>query len=160
MVSADELRKALSFFATGVTVVATLEKGGKAHGMTANAVTSVSLDPPLVLVCVGHQRNTYRYIRQTGQFAINILERSQDEVAKYFALQEDERTGETPATFESSRRGTPRLQGAIGFIDCEVVGTHDYGDHTIFVGAVQDTSTQPGEPLLFYQSRLTQLGEA
>ena len=159
MVSAEQLREAMRRFVTGVTVVTTLEDGGGVHGMTANALTSVSLDPPLVLLCVGHQRNTYKCIQSTGRFAINVLEHSQADVAEYFALDDGERVADAPVAYEFTELGSPRVRGAISFMDCEVVASHVHGDHTIFLGAVKDTSTEIGKPLLFYKSRLITMEE-
>ena len=154
MVTGEDLRKAMSKFATGVTLIITLEEDGSVHAMTANAVTSISLDPPLVLVCVGNKRTTYRYIQLRGRYAINVLSRQQEEVASYFAKEEQYRTGDVPVRYVLTQRGTPMVEGCICFLDCEVVGAHDYGDHTIFVGEVKSSQSGAGEPLLFYESRL------
>ena len=100
-VSQEELRKAIGRFAAGVTVVATLKDRGKVHGMTANAVASVCLTLPLILVCIGHQRNTYRYIRRNGNFSINVLGRDQTDVAAYCASDERVSGGDAPAIYDS-----------------------------------------------------------
>ncbi len=82
MVSKDDFRKCMAQFATGVTVVTTLDDDKKVHGMSANSFTSVCLDPPLVLVCVAHNTNTYRYVESTGKFGINILGAEQEAIGR------------------------------------------------------------------------------
>ena len=154
IVTGEGMRKAMSKFATGVTLITTMEESGSAHAMTANAVTAISLEPPLVLVCVGTGRNTHRYIQSRGRYGINVLNRNQEEEASYFAKEEQYRIGDVPVRYVVTKRGTPMIEGCICFLDCEVVGAHDYGDHTIFVGEVKCIRAVEGEPLLFYESRM------
>ena len=96
MVSGKDLRNAMRKFTTGVTLLTTLREDGSVNAMTANSVTSVSLDPPLVLVCVGHCRNTHRHIVSTGRYCINVLADGQASAAEYFAHDEDRGTGPEP----------------------------------------------------------------
>ena len=88
-VSLEQFRQGMAMFATGVTVISTLEADGNVHGMTANAFTSVCLDPPLILVSIGHQRNTYANVQARGRFGVNILSLEQEPIARYFALEEN-----------------------------------------------------------------------
>ena len=138
-------------FTTGVILLTALREDGSVKAMTANSVTSISLDPPLVLVCVGHERNTFQYINGTGRYSINVLANEQASAAKYFANDQEQRTGPDPVEFTLTERGSPRVKGCIAFLDCDVVGAHPHGDHTIFVGEVKDALTGDGEPLVFYE---------
>ncbi|MCS7206728.1 MAG: flavin reductase family protein [Dehalococcoidia bacterium] len=150
----DLFRQAWGRFPTGVAIISTLEENGTPHGMTANSITSVSLDPLLVLVCVGHQRNTYRYLRQRGRFGMNFLSEGQYEAALYYAKDAKERTTPPPLTWEFAPSGTPRVAGALAFMDCVVAQTCEAGDHTLFIGRVEAIEVSPeGRPLLYYQRR-------
>ncbi len=144
-------------FTTGVILLTTLREDGSVKAMTANSVTSISLDPPLVLVCVGYGRNTHQYINGTGRYSINVLADDQGAAAKYFANEQEQRTGPDPVAFTMTERGSPKVKGSIAFLDCDVVGAHPHGDHTIFVGEVKDAVAQDGEPLVFFEGRFQAL---
>ncbi len=144
-----DFRKAWSRFATGVTVITTVEPDGSTHGMTANGVTSVSLTPPLSLASIGHERNTYRLIRQTGRFGLSILASDQRPAAAYYALPPERREPGTRFDF-SKLGGSPVLTGALAAMDCRVIAAHEAGDHTIFIGKVEYVALRNGEPLLWF----------
>ena len=144
-------------FTTGVTLLTTLRDDGSVKAMTANSVTSVSLDPPLVLVCVGHGRNTHEYIVSTGRYCVNVLASDQAAAAAYFANDGEHRTGPDPVEYAMTERGSPKVAGSIALLDCEVVGSHAHGDHTIFVGEVKDAIVEDGEPLVFFDGRFQDL---
>ena len=155
MISGDELSKAMAKFATGVILITTSEEDGSVLAMTANAITSISLEPALVLVCVAHTRNTFRYIRQSGRYAINVLNADQLELARHFARSDRDREfQEVPVDYGFSGRGTPWVEGCLCTLDCEVVAMHDYGDHAVIVGEVHEAYMNAGKPLLFYERRL------
>ena len=154
MVSPESLRQVMANFPTGVAVISSLEQDGSVHGMTANSFTSVSLRPPLILVCIGHQRQTYGNVRRLGRFGINLLSERQRGIAEYYALDAHERTGGVDVSWDLSRDGSPRMQGALAFLECRVVVQHDHGDHAIFVAEVQETATEAGQSLLFYDRHL------
>ena len=97
----DELRSALSEFATGVTVITTLDDEGQPHTMTANAFTSVCLDPPIILVCVAHGTHTYGYLENRQSFGVNFLNQHQQELGAYFAKKPEDRTGGVDYSFEA-----------------------------------------------------------
>jgi len=151
MVSGNDLRAAMGKFATGVTLIAALRDDGSVQSMTANSVTSLSLDPPLVLVCLSHTCNTLPYLRSTGRYSINVLDRSQSEAATFYAKPDEKRAGPDPVEYSFNDRGSPIVRGCLSFLDCDVVAAHEHGDHTIFVGAVRDTGTDSGDPLVFYE---------
>ena len=148
---AIEYRKTMSSFATGVTVVTTLDENEFIHGMTANSFTSVSLDPPTVLVCIGHTRNTITHVNNTNEFAINILSDKQKHIADYFA--KEQAIGVKPLELNwSIKYGSPFIEGSIAFIKAKVIQKYNHGDHAIVLGEVQGIDTQEGNPLLYYQS--------
>ncbi len=160
MFGPDEFRRVLGHFATGVTVVTTWDAEGQPAGLTASSVTSVSLNPPLVLVCVAHTSQSYPAFRAHGRFAINILHSDHEHLARRFA-----ETGGGAEKFE----GTPYRQGALGLpilkdalaeLECTIVHAYPGGDHTIFVGRVEaaDCRGDTGlEPLLYYRGRFNRL---
>ncbi len=149
-VGQQEYRRAWSHFATGVTIITTLEADGKVHGMTANGVTSVSLDPPLALACVGHERNTYGLIMATGRYGMSVLSWSQAHAARHFTLPPEKRPEDSSIRF-GCLGGSPFLEGAIAAMDCRVVSSHAVGDHTIFVAEVEGLLLGEGEPLVWYK---------
>jgi flavin reductase (DIM6/NTAB) family NADH-FMN oxidoreductase RutF len=149
---AAALRDTMSRFATGVTVLTT--GGSRVHGMTANAFTSVSLDPPLVLCCVSRTAVMHEAITTTGSFAVSVLSAGQHELAGYFA---NRARPAGAAQFDSvdwvsgPRTGAPLLTGALAWLECEVITSHHGGDHSIFVAAVLGSACgEPGEALVFF----------
>ncbi len=145
-----EYRRAWSRFATGVTIITTVEPDGTVHGMTANGVTSVSLDPPMALVCVGHNRNTYGLIAATGRYGMSVLAASQELVAKHFTLPPESRPENHSIRF-IELGNSPVVAGAIAAMDCRVVAAYESGDHTIFVAEVESVRTGEGPPLVWYE---------
>ena len=154
-----EYRQAWSRFATGVTVITTVEPDGGIHGMTANGITSASLDPPLALICIGHNRNTYGLVERTGRFGISVLSTSQQAVAEFFTLPPEERAEAVPASYVELPRGCPVIDGALTQMGCRVVDSHEASDHTIFVAEVEDFATRGGSPLVWYEGRFKQADE-
>ncbi|MFJ8046416.1 flavin reductase family protein [Kitasatospora sp. NPDC096147] len=145
------LREVMSRFATGVVV---LSVGGEdVHGMTANAFSSVSLEPPLVLCCVAHSAVMHQAVTSAGHFAASLLGVEQEPLARHFA---DKQRPLGPAQFESvparpgPRTGAPLLDGALGWLECELTESHRAGDHSIFVGTVLDARRGPGRDALLY----------
>lgn len=155
MVTRDELRECMSRFASGVTVITTFDEYGELHGMSANSFTSVCLDPPLVLICVGHGTRTYQYVEEQGCFGVNILSAEQEDVGKYFARPPEDRKGDV--SYEWSPSGgcrLPALSGAMAFFGCEVESAHIHGDHTIYVASVKEVyRSDADDPLLFFQRK-------
>jgi 3,4-dihydroxy-2-butanone 4-phosphate synthase len=151
----DELRRALGVFATGVTVVTTRGAAGD-YGMTVNSFTSVSLDPPLILVCVGQDSPGRTAIAANGVFAVNVLSAAQEGLSRRFAGRDRARGTENFAGIDHglARTGSPVLTGAVAHLDCRVVTTHDAGDHVIFVGEVLEFRRDASlPPLLFHGGR-------
>src|SRR5580704_16774440 len=169
--TATDFRHALGQFATGVTVITAPRSAGQAqtqgsvqnspqaYGMTANAFTSVSLEPFLVLVCVDQRSHLLPLLRQNLFFGVNVLKEDQQAYSVYFA--QSEQTPEAEAKlgvrYRWTQAGIPLLEGTLAQIVCRVVGTYIAGDHTIFLGEVQTAELSPGEPLLFFRSHYRQL---
>lgn len=146
-----DLRNALGQFATGVTVI-TVQKEDRIHGMTANSVTSVSLEPPLVLFCVAKSARMAALVFEASGFAINILGAHQQDVSRQFAgsKKDDQRTA------LHLRPGTvaPLIVDALVALSCRVEAIHEGGDHWIVVGRVVAIEHgEPREPLVFFRSR-------
>lgn len=154
MVSKDEFRAAVAHFATGVTVITTIDDNGQPHAMTANSFTSVCLEPPVVLVCVAHSTNTFAFLERAGRFGVNILRQEQEELGAYFAKRPEDRQGDVEVSYSPAKDGVPYLDNSMVFLGCHVIGSHTYGDHTIFLGEVEDIQQHDaGQPLMFYRSR-------
>jgi flavin reductase (DIM6/NTAB) family NADH-FMN oxidoreductase RutF len=166
--SAD-FRKAMGCFATGVTII-TLDLGrevhgemhGEVHGMTANAFASVSLDPPLVLVCVDRRAITHTHLHAKKRFGINVLCENQRKISEYYANPErthERAEAEAGARFDRTRHGTPVLHGSLAYLECRLRSEHAAGDHTIFIAEVEDVVVREGEPLLFFRGEYRRVGE-
>jgi flavin reductase (DIM6/NTAB) family NADH-FMN oxidoreductase RutF len=154
--NAHAFRQTMGFFATGVTV-ATVETDGQTYGMTANAITSVSLDPLLLLVCVQKEAHLMNYLRQGSGFTLNILGEDQQDLSQYFAHLWS-RPKPPPFTFIPWAGGS-RLAGAIASIACKTAQFLEGGDHWIVLGEVVDLyrSENPGNPLLYYRGQYRQM---
>jgi flavin reductase (DIM6/NTAB) family NADH-FMN oxidoreductase RutF len=151
--NSDLFRKAWGNFATGVSLIATVEENGSVHGMTANGIASVSLEPMLAMVCVGHSTKTYPILESTGKFGINILTESQKAIAEYYAKSDPPTGVISPAIFRFTEAGTPFLEGSLASMDCQVVSSHKEGDHTVFIAEVSEIEVSEGSPLLFYTGK-------
>ena len=145
-----EFRRVLGHFATGVTVVAAREAGGPPRGLTASSITSVSLDPPLVLVCVERSADTHDVIVDSGAFAVSILAQDEEALARRFATYDADLKFDGVA-YREDVTGAPILDEALGWVDCRVWASYDGGDHTIFVGEVVAGDAQDGPPLVYFR---------
>jgi len=153
----SELRRVMGHFATGVTVITTRDVDGKPYGLTANAVCSVSLEPPLLLVCVDKRAESHPAFRRSGAFAVNILGLGHEELSRRFAVSGGDKFEDVDHRAGAS--GAPLLNGALGFVECRVVATHDAGDHTIFIGEVEGLDADGGDPLLYFRGKYRRLSE-
>ena len=143
----DSFKKALSSWASGVTVVTTKTPEGYA-GLTASAFSSVSMEPPIILVCVNQSSESCAAIEAAGCFAVNILQTEQVETSNRFAFKDKrfENTAHTPAP-----SGAPYLDEAMTSLDCKLVNTTLMGSHKVFFGEVQHAQIKEGDPLLYYK---------
>ena len=142
-------------FATGVTIITTRD-GDQVHGMTANAVSSLSLEPMLVIVCVDKTADTHDILLKAGFFAVNILARDQEELALALATKKGDSWthGLDNVATHTAQTGAPILDGSLAYLDCKTLTEHHGGDHTIFIGEVLDArELSDAEPLLFYTGK-------
>jgi flavin reductase (DIM6/NTAB) family NADH-FMN oxidoreductase RutF len=151
----DELRRVMGHFATGVTVVTTHDGEGRCYGLTANAVCSLSLTPPLILVCVDKRAESYPAFERSRAFVVNVLGAEQEELSRRFAVSGGEKF--TGLACRDGATGAPILEGSLAHVECRVVAAHDGGDHTIFVGEVENAAAAGGQPLLFFRGRYHRL---
>lgn len=143
-----EFRNTLGRFATGVTIVTTVEEGN-VHGMTANAFMSVSLEPPLVLVSIDHKAKMHQILPKTRVYGISILRENQEAVSQHFAGRPLEHT--PPFFWEEN---LPFVEHSIAQLACEIVDQHTAGDHTLYIGRVKWLSSdEGGKPLAFFAGK-------
>ena len=150
-----ELRNIFGAFATGVTIITTKDGVGKPFGLTANSYTSLSLDPPLVLVCVDKKVDCYACFEQSKIFVVNVLSEGQDQLSTRFATKGIEKFD--GVAVRTGALGVPLLEGAVAHIECTLVSAYEGGDHTIYVGEVQAASASGDRPLLFFKGKYTRL---
>ena len=160
MLDTRTFRQTVGHFVTGVTVVAFDDVDGTTRAMTANSFTSLSLDPPLVLFCVGKHSRTGRSIHDATRFSINILGEGQQDLSTYFA---GGWRHDSPPPYTFGRwEGGPRLEGCAASLACEVDAIHEGGDHWIVIGRViaVHTSNLPAKPLVFFRGAYAALSES
>lgn len=141
-------RTAMARFATGVTVVTTQDADGVAHGFTANSFCSVSLDPPLVLVCLARVANSFPVFTWCDQFAVSVLRDHQAAFAERFATKRGDKFD--VGTFGTTEGGLSVVGDALCVIECETEERHDAGDHIILIGLVHDVQVREGAPLVYF----------
>lgn len=150
------LRDALGCFATGVTVVTCLDAGGRPAGLTVNSFTSVSLDPPLLLVCVAKEAGSAPALTSAAHFAVNVLQTGQQPASIRFATRAEDRFGATP--WAAGEDGAPILEESLGVFECERYAVHDGGDHHILIGQVVKASFDAAlDPLLYFRGKYRRL---
>jgi flavin reductase (DIM6/NTAB) family NADH-FMN oxidoreductase RutF len=155
VISPADFRHVLAHFASGVTVVTTSDADKRPAGLTASAFTSVSLDPPLILICVDHKSQTYPALLEHGRFAVNILNAEQTDLSRRFASTRLDKFDDV--RYHVSALGLPLLDDALAYLECSTANTHVEGDHTIFVGLVERAGTGNGEPLLYFRGKYNRL---
>jgi flavin reductase (DIM6/NTAB) family NADH-FMN oxidoreductase RutF len=156
-VSPSDFRQALARFAAGVTVVTTCTPEDQLAGITVTAFSSLSLDPPLVLVCIDRRAWLHDRLPVGGAFAVNLLAEDQEEVSRLFASREREPFSKAEHSLGAT--GVPLLAGTIGAIECRIVERLAGGDHTIVVGQVEATTLSDGQPLTYFRGAYRRLVE-
>lgn len=151
-VEPEQLRSALRLWASGVCVVSSHDQG-QPHGMTVSSFASVSLTPPLVLVCLENSSRTNRLVQASGVFAVSILHESQADLADRFAGRVPDDTDRFAGIpFRRAGSGCPIVEGCLTYLDCRLVASHPAGTHTVFLGeVVEAVRRQDGAPLLYFQ---------
>ena len=155
LVTSKLFRRVMGHFPTGITVVTVEREPGQVHGMTANSFTSVSLDPPLVSICVDEESRLLSFLKTQRRFGVSILKDSQQALSEHFATGEqgpgaDVRLG---IRYRWTASGIPVLEDALAHLTCNVVSEYLAGDHTIFLGEVESVDVGEGQPLLFFRGK-------
>lgn len=151
-----EFRRIMGHFASGVTVV-TVCREGTCHGITVSSFCSLSLEPPLVLICIDRRYSSHEKIQQSEAFAINILAEDGEWLSRHFASRDDNKFAKVG--YHTGESGAPLLNDALATIECRLVEQFPGGDHTIFVGEVLAVTAQDnGRPLLYFRSGYHKLG--
>ncbi len=159
LLSPPELRRVFGCFATGVTVV-TCRVGPRTHGITVNSFTSVSLDPPLILISIDNRAIAFQMLPEAGAFAVNVLAENQREISDYFAKRlapdpDDELAG---VPYHDGVTGSPVLEGAIATVEARIRAIYPAGDHHLFLAEVVDARINSDDPpLLFHRGRYPRL---
>ncbi len=148
-IDTQEFRRVLGHFAAGVTVVTTTGEGGTPYGLTATAFTSVSLEPPLVLVCVDKRSESYAHFHPSGIFAVNFLAVDHEPLSQRFATSGGDKF--VDLSWRRGAIGAPLLVEALGYLECRTVNVVDAGDHTVFIGQVEAGDACDAEPLLYFR---------
>ena len=149
-------RQLLGRFATGVTVLTVTAPDGRPHGMTASSLTSASLDPPLVLVCVDHAARMHPLVTTADEFVVNVLAGDQEELSRRFADPHDDRFD--GVGYRTTANGLVLLEGALAHIECRRQTLYEAGDHTIVLGRVVGGNVREGRPLMYFRGGYAELG--
>ena len=156
-ISKDEFRAALGRFASGVTVVTVRDSNGNQHGITVSAFCSVSLEPPLILVCIDKSAGSSRAFKKDEFFAVHILREGQQHYSDRFASYlPDKFSGLEVA---ETADGLLLLKDALAILECRLVGAYDGGDHTIFVGQVENSYISDDKPLIYFHGSYRQIND-
>ena len=148
-IGGEEFREALRNWASGVTVVTAKDRSGNLHGITVSAFTSVSLQPPLVLICIDKFTGSHYAFAESPYFVVNILSDEQEFLSRQFATPLRDKFDNIE--FEETSNGVPILPGALCNLECRLVLSYEGGDHTIFIGEIEKAVTREGKPLLYFQ---------
>jgi flavin reductase (DIM6/NTAB) family NADH-FMN oxidoreductase RutF len=148
--TSQEFRHACGRFATGVTIASVLDAGGAPHGLTVNSFTSVSLEPPLVLISLGHAVTAIQHFRSGKYFGINVLKADQRAISDRFARKGYDRFD--GLEWYPGETGVPLLPGVLATIECAVYRIVPMGDHDLFIGEMVHAEVGDGEPLLYFAS--------
>ena len=156
-VDPDTFRAALGRFVSGVTVVTTRDRDGRDHGMTVSAFCSASLDPPLVLACIGHEASMHGAMMRAEHFGVSILAAGQEPLARRFADQRSDRFDGVGYT--RGQLGLALIDDALAHLECTVVDRYEAGDHTVVIGRVEAALCDRGPPLAYYRGGYTQIDQ-
>lgn len=152
----DSFRSVLGRFASGITVVTSRNTSGRDVGMTVSAFASVSLEPPLVSVCIDHAASMYLALRGGKRFGVNILASDQEALSRRFAAVESSHRFDGIG-YTRGESGVVLLDDALAHIECVLVAQHEAGDHTLFIGEVERATARDARPLLYYRGGYAQL---
>lgn len=145
----EEFKAALGRFASGVTVVTTKDADGNLHGLTVSAFSSVSMSPPLILVCILKRTGSYSSFEESKSFVVNILDESQQQISNHFASHSDDKF--SGQNYQLNENGLPVLCDCLVNLECRLKHSYDGGDHTIFVGEIENVTVNEGNPLIYWK---------
>jgi len=154
-VASREFRRACGRFATGVTIASVVDSQGAPHGLTVSSFTSVSLHPPLILICLGHEVSAIHHFRAATHFGINVLAEDQRALSERFARRGEDRFD--GLAWQPGVTGVPLLPGVLAAIECAVHRIVPMGDHDILVGEMVHMQINDGEPLLYFSGSYRKL---
>ena len=157
-VTSDEFRRACGRFATGITIATVLDAQGMPHGLTVNSFSSVSLDPPLISICLGHAVTVIDAFRESKHFGINMLSDSQRELSDRFARKGQDRF--EGIEWYRGETGAPLLRGVLAALECATRHRVTAGDHDVFIAEMVSAQVADGDPLVYYASRYRKLDGA
>jgi flavin reductase (DIM6/NTAB) family NADH-FMN oxidoreductase RutF len=152
----EEFRRACSRYATGIAVATVAGPDGTPHGLTVNSLTSVSMEPPLLLVCIAKTATAYAAFQAAKGFAINVLREEQIGLSQHFAASKEQRFD--GLAWREGLCGAPVLDGVLAVLECAMHGSFDAGDHTVFIGLAEHAEYHEGAPLLYFASAYRKLG--
>jgi flavin reductase (DIM6/NTAB) family NADH-FMN oxidoreductase RutF len=155
-IAPELFKQVLAQWASGVTIV-TSRHGGQVQGMTLSAFASVSLDPPLVLVCADKASITHGLIHGSGVLCVSVLAEDQQALSNRFASKRDEHLRFSGLQCADGVTGCPRIPGALAWLDCRVVNAVDAGDHFVYIAEVVDAEVREGSPLVYFRSSYAEL---
>ncbi len=154
-ISKEEFRAALGRFASGVTVVTTRDNSGKLFGITVSAFCSVSLEPPLILVCIEKDAGSHHAFEQSKAFIVNILHEGQQQISNHFASHlKDKFSG---VEHSSGIENLPVLTDALINLECRLHHSYEGGDHTIYVGEIEKATVNDENPLIYWQGNYREI---
>ncbi|MEP6900708.1 MAG: flavin reductase family protein [Actinomycetota bacterium] len=154
-ISKDEFRAALARFPSGVTVVTTKDATGRFHGITVSAFTSVSLEPPMILVCIEKKTGSHDAFQESEFFVVNMLAEGQENLSNRFASQLNDKFD--GALYRLGIGEIPVLEDAFVTLECRLAYAHEGGDHTIFVGLIEKSNVKDENPLVYWDGNYRQL---
>jgi flavin reductase (DIM6/NTAB) family NADH-FMN oxidoreductase RutF len=157
MIDSSTFRAVLGRLASGVSVVTTVDTSGRDHGMTVSALCALSLDPPLVLLCVDKSATMHSPLVAAAHFAVNLLSLDQESLSRRFAESNDTKFDGIAVTRQTS--GCALFDGALAHLECAMWAQHEGGDHTIFVGRVLRADARDADPLLHYRGGYARLSK-
>jgi len=146
----QHFRRVCSKYATGITILTVLDWRGDPQGMTANSFTSVSLSPPLILVCIDRQTSILSSFKPGTRFGVNVLQEEQKELSSWFSRSGHDRF--SGIAWSTGETGAPLLQGMLATIECEVTQMIEAGDHVVVIGAALHATWREGQPLVYFNS--------
>jgi len=153
----NQLRQVMGHFATGVTIITTFNKDGQMHGLTANAFTSVSLEPPLLLISVDKKAESYPAFEESKVFTVNILADEQEALSRKFAVSGGNKF--EGVAFRRGANGAAILDGTLAHIECTLYASYEGGDHSLYLGEIQEAEVREGKPLVFYRGGYRAIGD-